>query len=82
MLVQYCDHAKQGRNHVATLCWAKNRRCQSSRITLSLLFLNLDILKNSTPREFALHNTSEVHRSQVHFSSDVFVAVPDTAVVS
>ena len=53
MLVQCCNHAKQSRNNVATLCRAKNRCCESFRVTLSLLFLNLDIfLKNSTAREF------------------------------
>ena len=53
-LVQCCNHAEQSRNNVATLCCAKNRRCKSSRVTLPVLFLNLDIfLKNSTPGEFA-----------------------------
>ena len=53
-LVQCCNHAEQSRNNVATLSYAKNRRCKSSRVTLPVLFLNLDIfLKNSTPGEFA-----------------------------
>ena len=34
MLEQCCNHSKQCRNNVATLCCAKNRRCKSSRITL------------------------------------------------
>ena len=51
---QRCNHAEQSRNNVATLCCAKNRRCESSRETLPVLFLNLDnFLKNSTPGEFA-----------------------------
>ena len=53
-LVQCCNHAEQSRNNFATLCCAKNRRCESPRVTLPVLFLNLDIfLKNSTPGEFA-----------------------------
>ena len=31
MLEQCCKHLKQCRNNVATLCNAKNRRCESSR---------------------------------------------------
>ena len=53
-LVQCCNHAEQSRNNVATLCCVKNRGCKSSRVTLPVLFLNLNIfLKNSTPGEFA-----------------------------
>ena len=33
MLEQCCNHSKQCRNNVATLCCAKNRRCESSRLT-------------------------------------------------
>ena len=33
MLEQCCNYSKQCRNNVATLCWAKNRRCESSRAT-------------------------------------------------
>ena len=33
MLVQCCNNAKQHRNNVATLCCAKNLRCESSRLT-------------------------------------------------
>ena len=32
-LEQCCNHSKQCRNNVATLCCAKARRCQSSRVT-------------------------------------------------
>ena len=32
MLEQCCKHSKQCRNNVATLCCAKNRRCESSRV--------------------------------------------------
>ena len=34
MLEQCCNHSKQCRNNVETLCYAKNRRCESSRVTL------------------------------------------------
>ena len=33
MLEQCCNHSKQCRNNVATLCCARNRRCESSRVT-------------------------------------------------
>ena len=33
MLEQCCNYSKQCRNTVATLCCAKNRRCESSRVT-------------------------------------------------
>ena len=36
MLKQCCNHSKQCRNNVATLCCAKNRRCESSRVTSPL----------------------------------------------
>ena len=36
MLEQCCSHSKQCRNNVATLCYAKNRRCESSRLTSPL----------------------------------------------
>ena len=62
MLEQCCKHLKQCRNNVATLCYAKNRRCESSRVKSPLwrtwtyydefpfIFLSLNkILKNSTP---------------------------------
>ena len=32
-LKQCCNHSKQCRNNVATLCCAKNRRCESSLVT-------------------------------------------------
>ena len=31
-LKQCCNHSKQCSNNVATLCCAKNRRCESSRL--------------------------------------------------
>ena len=42
MLEQCCNHSKQCCNNVATLCCAKNRRCESSRGTspLSWTFLH------------------------------------------
>ena len=61
MLEQCCKHLKQCRNNVATLCYAKNRRCESSRVAspwrtwtyydeFPFIFLSLNkILKNSTP---------------------------------
>ena len=36
MLDQCCNHSKQCRNNVATLCCAKNRSCESSRVTSPL----------------------------------------------
>ena len=36
MLEQCCNHSKQCRNNVATLCCAKNRRCESSRVASPL----------------------------------------------
>ena len=33
MLEQCCNHSKQCRHNVATLCCAKNRRCESSCVT-------------------------------------------------
>ena len=36
MLEQCCNHSKQCRNNVATPCCAKNRRCESSRVTSPL----------------------------------------------
>ena len=32
MLEHCCNHSKQCRNNVATLGWAKNRLCESSRV--------------------------------------------------
>ena len=46
MLEQCCNHSKQCRNNVATLCRAKNRRCKSSRVTLlqdSLTWIHVTI---------------------------------------
>ena len=33
ILEQHCNHSKQCRNNDATLCCAKNHRCESSRVT-------------------------------------------------
>ena len=33
ILEQCCNYSKQCRNNDATLCCAKNRRCESSRVT-------------------------------------------------
>ena len=35
MLQQCCNNSKQRRNNVATLCYPKNRRCESSRVTIT-----------------------------------------------
>ena len=37
MLEQCCKHSKQHRNNVVMPCCAKNRRCESSRVTSPLL---------------------------------------------
>ena len=47
MLEQYCNHSKQCRNNVATLCCAKNRRCESSRVT-SIAFLPFSLASPSS----------------------------------
>ena len=36
MLEQCCNPSKHCRKNVATLCCAKNRRCESSRVTIPL----------------------------------------------
>ena len=36
MLEQCCSHSKQCRNNIATLCCAKNRSCESSRVASPL----------------------------------------------
>ena len=36
-LKQCCKHSKQCHNNVATLCWAKNHCCESSRVTSPLV---------------------------------------------
>ena len=36
MLEQFCNHLKQCGYNVATLCCAKNRRCESSRVASPL----------------------------------------------
>ena len=41
MLEQCCKHSKQCRRNVATLCCAKNRRCESSRVTSPFISLSL-----------------------------------------
>ena len=47
MLEQCCNHSKQCRNNVATLCCAKNRRCESSRVTSPLNLLRGDHRRKS-----------------------------------
>ena len=49
MLDQCCDHSKQCRDNVATLCCAKNRRCESSLVTCNVTF-KLPINKIRRPR--------------------------------
>ena len=70
MLEQCCNHLKQCRNNVATLCCAKNRCCESSRVTSPLLLLDQEevkkrlwwqgvttatVVKPSLKHEFVLH---------------------------
>ena len=55
MLGQCCNHSKQCRNNVATLCCAKNRRCESC-----VKWLEVDLArralsrKNCSPRNWGL----------------------------
>ena len=49
MLEQYCSHSKQCNNNVATLCYAKNRRCESSHVTTPL---DQQVLKNHSCNSF------------------------------
>ena len=51
MLEQCCKHSKHCRNNVATLCCAKNRRCESSRVT-SPLGIKLQIFHDSAVSQF------------------------------
>ena len=44
MLEQSCTYFKQSRNNVATLCCAKNRCCESSRVTSPLVTALLECL--------------------------------------
>ena len=37
MLEQCCNHSKQCRNNAAMLCYAKNRLCESPRVTSPLV---------------------------------------------
>ena len=53
MLEQCCDYSKQCRNNVATLFWAKNRRCESYGVTAPLnitLIYKCDVI-NKTSRD-------------------------------
>ena len=43
MLEQCCNHSKQCRNNVATLCCANNRRCESSRVTSPLHVASVEV---------------------------------------
>ena len=40
MLEQCCNHSKQCRNNVATLCSAKNRRRESSHVNIYIEDVN------------------------------------------
>ena len=46
MLEQCCNHSKQCRNNVATLCCAKNHRCKSSCVTSSNAALRVKALNH------------------------------------
>ena len=50
MLEQCCNNSKQYRYNVATLRCAKNRRCESSRVTLPLLSHSISVKNRSLPR--------------------------------
>ena len=45
MLEQCCSHSKQCCNNVAKLCWAKNRRCKSSRLISPVVW---NVIRSST----------------------------------
>ena len=47
MLEQRCNHSKQYCNNVATLCCAKNRRCESSRVTSPLGYVVTELFVNN-----------------------------------
>ena len=54
MLEQCCNHSKQCRKNVAKLCCAKNRRCESSRVTAPLVW---NVIRSST-------NSPTCHKAQ------------------
>ena len=56
MLEQCCNHSKQCGNNVATLCCAKNRRRESSRVTSPLR--QSQLCENI---HCAKHNSLQVH---------------------
>ena len=48
MLEQCCNPSKQCRNNAATLCCAKNPRCESSRLTSPLVVQNsVEVVQNN-----------------------------------
>ena len=52
MLEQCCNHSKQCRDNIATLCCAKNRRCESSRVISPLRYEDGDGDENLRRRCF------------------------------
>ena len=48
--LQCCNHSKQCRNNVTTLCCAKNRHCESSRVTSPLAVKHPETVEESIYR--------------------------------
>ena len=57
MLEQYCSHSNQCNNNVVTLCYAKNRRCESSRETTPL---DQQVFKNNSCYPFQSFSGSSI----------------------
>ena len=45
--LQCCNHSKQCRNNVTTLCCAENRHCESSHVTSPLAVKHLETVEES-----------------------------------
>ena len=60
-LEQCCNHLKQCRNNVATLCCAKNRRCESSRATSPSKVFYVLIMKRNFSSFFLNYCTRYEH---------------------
>ena len=79
MLEQCCNHSKQCRNNVATLCCAKNRRCESSLIhhlndiCFQFLFLGHEHNFNKYGTNFVTtFGTPYDYNSVMHYSRRAF----------
>ena len=62
MLEQRCNHSKQCRNNVATLCCAKNRRCESSPVTSPLRIFVINTKDAETVSDSQLQRLPHHHR--------------------